>query len=244
MPSWLSPLSEAATIRAQSEVWVASKKKTRRGKSTPQPTVITRAYRDRLVKLVAQCRPAVAAAVKRFEALQAKRGALRRGAREPHIGSITDAAEAVRRSMAGVRVEFDTVAKKARPGLLAQGVGNKTAAFAVAAVDKSVRGIVSIDVGDLADTALRSRFVRENVSLIKSIPKQLAADIEAELSEAWSVGRDSAVLAARIEQRFGVATNRARLIARDQVATLNSRIAAKRQQQLGDYPLRVEHVAR
>ena len=211
----------------------AKKKKPKRGKSTPQPTIIARAYRDRLTKLVAQCRPAINAAVKRFAALQAKRGdsVVVHGNRTSVL--ITDAAEAVRRSMAGVRVELDTVVKKARPGLLAQGVSTKTAAFAVAAVDKSVRGIVTIDVGDVADTAIRSRFIRENVSLITSIPKQLASDVEAELAEAWSVGRDMSVLAARIEERFGVATNRARLIARDQVATLNSRVAAKRQQQLG-----------
>lgn len=209
------------------------KKKGQVGYAPNKPTKEIIAYRNRLTRLVASCRPAIKAAVGRFEKEMAKRDdgtASRTGrGRVNHV----DAAVAVTRALAGVKAQLDTIVTKARPGLVAQGVGKRTSAFAVDAADKSVRGIVTIDRDKTISGVDQQAFVRRNVKLIKSIPKQLFADVQAELTDAWNVGRDRAVLARNIEERFDVTENRAKLIARDQVSTLFSQVNQKRQRDLG-----------
>lgn len=144
-----------------------------------------------------------------------------------------DAAAAVNRALAGVKVQLDTIVKKAKPGLLAQGVGKKTKAFAVRAADNVIRGVVAIPKSEVVSNVDLRRFVKENVALIKSIPTYMHRAVEQEMIEAWSIGRDPSVMSARIEESFGVAGRRADLIAADQLGSLNGKVQASRCVDLG-----------
>lgn len=88
---------------------------------------------------------------------------------------------------------------------------------------------------------LQDEFVKENVDLITSIPADAFDKIEQKVRNAVSSGRLSTDLAAELEDEFGddiaeVTENvkaRARLIARDQIAKLNSDLNRSRMQNLG-----------
>jgi len=108
---------------------------------------------------------------------------------------------------------------------------------ATSSVVASVDRVIAIDV--LADPRLsrasvrelQAAWARENVALIKTMEADMFADLEAEVLKAVAQGRTD--LAKILEQRFGVAENRAKLIARDQVAKLNGKITEHRQTSLG-----------
>lgn len=214
----------SSRANAGNDTGMASKKNPKMGKAPAKPKAIEADYRKSLLRIVAGCRAPILRALKRFEIEQAKRTDSKR-----HDANVT----AVRRSLAGVKAEFDTVVKKAKPGLLAQGVGRRTTAFAVDATDKSIRGVVKIPATETVEAVQLKGFIADNVALIKSIPAQLLDQVAEEMDEAWRIGRDTATTAKRIQERFGVSENRARLIARDQVASINGRVAAQRQKDLG-----------
>ena len=89
--------------------------------------------------------------------------------------------------------------------------------------------------------AIQDLFVAENVDLITSIPESNFDKIQNLVREAVNSGRLSRNLAADIESEYGAqiseVTNnvsaRARLIARDQIAKLNSNLNMARMQSLG-----------
>ena len=75
--------------------------------------------------------------------------------------------------------------------------------------------------------------VNENVSLIKSIPDQYIKDVEGSVMRAVQVGNDVGALAKELEEKFDVARNRARFIARDQTAKATAALNRSRQLELG-----------
>ncbi len=213
------------------------------------PVSIERAYTAKLRAVVKACRAPVAAAVARL-AKEKRDDAINVGltcsvcsveeryefGACPSCSRVTIVdgnATAVTRALAGVSAQFDTVVKKAKPGLLAQGVGKTTTAFASKAADDVVRGVVTIPAQEVAASALIKSFVSENVALIKSIPQVLLGDVESVIAESWRIGRSTADIERHIAERFGVADRRARLIARDQIATLNGKVTAARHKQIG-----------
>lgn len=88
---------------------------------------------------------------------------------------------------------------------------------------------------------IRENAISQNVNLITSIPEEHFAKIERMVREAVSSGKLNSDLAKDIRKNFendiaNVTNNveaRARLIARDQIAKINSNINAARQQSLG-----------
>lgn len=76
-------------------------------------------------------------------------------------------------------------------------------------------------------------FVKENVSLIKSIPEENLSDIEQMLYRDYKLGLSPKQMKSKIQEKFGVAESRAELIAVDQVGKFNSRLTQLRQTTLG-----------
>jgi SPP1 gp7 family putative phage head morphogenesis protein len=76
-------------------------------------------------------------------------------------------------------------------------------------------------------------FVAENVSLITALPQRTLAEIEQAATRALMNATLHKNLAAEIEDRLGVAEEKAKLIARDQVGKLYGQVNATRQQALG-----------
>lgn len=78
-----------------------------------------------------------------------------------------------------------------------------------------------------------ANFTKTNVSFIRSIPKQFFADLEAKLAHGISKGLRQEELADIVQERYGVATSRAALIARDQVGKFFGSLNQTRQENLG-----------
>lgn len=76
-------------------------------------------------------------------------------------------------------------------------------------------------------------FVRENVTLIQSIPDQLMRDVERVIFTEVRKGSRSAEIARVLQERVGVAESRAKLIARDQVGKLNGNLTEERHRNVG-----------
>lgn len=115
-----------------------------------------------------------------------------------------------------------------------------TDAFTTRAVTRAVSQLVAVDVeadnrigsrsaGEMRD--LHRSWARENVSLITSMEADTFDDLADHVAAAVAEGRTD--LAQVIQDRFGVAENRAKLIARDQIGSLNGQITEARQTQLG-----------
>jgi SPP1 gp7 family putative phage head morphogenesis protein len=86
--------------------------------------------------------------------------------------------------------------------------------------------------GPWLQASLRS-WASENARLIQSIPEQMLTQVEGIAQRALRTGADPRETARQIRERFGVTEVRARLIARDQVAKLNSNITEGRNLALG-----------
>ena len=81
--------------------------------------------------------------------------------------------------------------------------------------------------------AARDAWVRDNAALISSQPAEVAARIEATVAEMVPGGARWETIAAKLEQEHGIATNRANLIARDQVSKYNADLNRIQQQAAG-----------
>ena len=75
--------------------------------------------------------------------------------------------------------------------------------------------------------------VKQNVSLIRSLPSQYLAQVEGMVMRSVQTGRDLATLTRDIEKQYGVTRRRAALIARDQNNKATSALTRVRQIDLG-----------
>lgn len=73
----------------------------------------------------------------------------------------------------------------------------------------------------------------ENVQLIKSIGSQYLSDVEGLVQRSVTQGRDLSEISTQLQKRYGVTSNRAALIARDQNNKATSAMTQRRQQDLG-----------
>lgn len=194
-----------------------------------QPRAIERAYARDLLALVKKLRAAGDRAIAKLKEIDRRnRSDSWRTDKVPDRN-----VEEVTTVLRGLRTQFDTIVKKARPGLIAQGVGERTSAFAMKAADDVVRGAVTIPSEKLADKKLLKTFQRENVKLVESIPKKLHAQLTDVIGEGWGKGRRVEDIAADIGERFDVTESRAKLIARTEVSKLSAQVTRARHEQIG-----------
>jgi SPP1 gp7 family putative phage head morphogenesis protein len=102
-------------------------------------------------------------------------------------------------------------------------------------VDRQVRTVLGVEVfpsEPWLDGAMDS-FVRQNVQLIKTIPKRYFEEIEEIVHREVRAGRRAAEIADQLEDRFSVARNRAALIAQDQVGKFHGQLTGQRHRDLG-----------
>lgn len=90
--------------------------------------------------------------------------------------------------------------------------------------------------GLMSDSVLKEAVdeaVAANISLIKSIPQQYLDRVEQAVMVSLQAGTLNATLADDLLKIEGITKNRAKLIARDQLGKINSRLSQLRQQSLG-----------
>lgn len=105
----------------------------------------------------------------------------------------------------------------------------------VRAVDARSSRSFGIDIlgsDEALQTAIQAS-IFDNVRLIRTIPEQYLNQVEDIVVTNARAGNRSSVIADQLRERFGVTQNRARFIARDQTAKVNSAIAQKRIESAG-----------
>jgi len=95
-----------------------------------------------------------------------------------------------------------------------------------------VRGVNPIMVEPWLDESMKS-FIRENSSLIKTIPTEGLSDIEQMVYRESRRGLSPKDMRAKIRDEFDVSEGRARVLARDQIGKFNANLTEKRQTNLG-----------
>ena len=97
---------------------------------------------------------------------------------------------------------------------------------------KSILGIVPV-IAEPWLTPLRDSWVKQNVSLIKSISSVYFDQIEGIIRRGVESGMTTKNITTEIMQRFGVTRRRARVIARDQIGKYNAHLTMNRSMDLG-----------
>ena len=87
-------------------------------------------------------------------------------------------------------------------------------------------------LGDFYKTTLKE-WTDLNVDLIKSIPKNSLGEMEDIVLNGFKGGKTTKTIMNDIQHTYGVSRNKARFLARDQMAKLNSEIAQKQQTSAG-----------
>lgn len=75
--------------------------------------------------------------------------------------------------------------------------------------------------------------IAENVSLIKSIPRQYASQVEGAVMRGFTRGRDLAYITDELQKRYGITKRRAAFIAQDQSDKLTATVTQARRVELG-----------
>lgn len=135
--------------------------------------------------------------------------------------------EAGRRAADSFRPE--TVAKVAKK------FGRETSAHARRELNKQTKEAIGVSF-DAIEKPTRDRvpgWVRENVSLIKTVPKRYFKRLERDVQRAFESGMRPETLAAKLVDDYGASESDARRIARDQIGKLNAQVNYDRTAALG-----------
>lgn len=119
--------------------------------------------------------------------------------------------------------------------VLSEKYGKRTSDFQREQLQKQFRATLGVDVvaaepwlaGEIA------RFTAENVGLIKSLPAKYFSEIESLVIREVRAGERAETIAARMQERYAISEDRAKLIARDQVGKMTGFLNERRQTDLG-----------
>lgn len=124
----------------------------------------------------------------------------------------------------------------ARVAAAAKEAGEDVDAHNRGQLGQQLREVLGIDLagaGNADQRKLVAGFVHENVKLITGITPTLARDIEAAVLAGLTGGALHEMLAITIRRKMKISTERAELIAVDQVGKINGQVNAARQQAMG-----------
>lgn len=139
---------------------------------------------------------------------------------------------------AAALMELLTISLSERPenvSAVALDVGQKTSQWNSAQWQKILKTTLAVDIFQ-AEPYLRDElvsFARENTRLISKMTDEAIGEIDGIVQRGISGGRRIEEIAKDIQTRFDVTRNKAKLIARDQVAKLNGQLTQLRQKNLG-----------
>jgi SPP1 gp7 family putative phage head morphogenesis protein len=178
--------------------------------------------------------------VRRYERIADRLVAIARRALSPALASLQreqrtdDARGDLLRSLQRVRIELFDESATDKAQTTARLSAAEIERYALREQLAALR-VLGLDVfgADAALAAARREFVRDNVSLIKTLPETLFADIEERTKRSISEGWRHETLAKEIEGAYGNTASRARLIARDQTNKHNGALAQTMQESAG-----------
>lgn len=118
---------------------------------------------------------------------------------------------------------------------IARRVGEAVVAAEDGAISKAIGDALGIDFimpGGTLDDAIDA-WVLENTSLIKDLQEQYLTRVQSIVNNGFRQGVSYRSIADDINKQTGIGLRRAKLIARDQIGTLNSQVSEQRDRDLG-----------
>ncbi len=211
-------------------------------KSQRQPNALEGRYRAQLLKRVRQINEILVRALRaRLRALAPDINARAEKRGDSHLDAIvamlTPRADTVESDTAALLRVIDQVERAITAPTAAdvEALGVDVEGFTTRAVDSQLRTVPGIDLfatpgvtSDLVDA-----WVTDNVGLISSIDEQFFDEVRDAVRLTLEEGFSTETLARSIQERFDVSKSKARLIATDQVGTLNAKVTETRQTSLG-----------
>jgi SPP1 gp7 family putative phage head morphogenesis protein len=137
---------------------------------------------------------------------------------------------------------LDKARRRAEHGLdadnlfyIAHRYGKRTSTFQAEQLDKQVRSQLAVPLSMVESpiVAKLEGFAARNVDLIKTVPDRYFDRIRLDVMAAFEGGTHPSTLADEMEERYGMAENDARRIARDQIGKLNGELNEERQAAMG-----------
>lgn len=143
-------------------------------------------------------------------------------------------AETVARAFDRVRAAIYQRIKEEVP-ILARRAGARIGKINEKRLGKSLRRVMAVDPFRFEPwlAPLSESWVRENVSLIRSVAEEYLGEVERIILRQVREGGDMGETMKTLMERFGVSQSRAELIARDQATKFHGRLTQERQQRLG-----------
>lgn len=201
---------------------------------TRPPTLVESDYAGRLVGVVNQLREAVRHELSTWAWMHradARVGGVHRlrADDDAHHG-----AEA-RRRMKRARTIVDNDVAEHRLEGMAREFGGRVAQHQRGELARQAEAALGTDVVvlDAGVPDMIAGFIHENVSRVKRLQGSALDELETILTRAAAEGARAEAIQQQIEARFGMAERHARLLAHDQVQTLNSRVTEARHRELG-----------
>ena len=212
----------AAHVGAHRQLGIASRR--HRVPRARWPALIESDYAARLVSLIDRIRPVIERALPEMLA------GLPRGIRT----DVHDSARA-RRVIERARAEIDDAASTHAIEHLGRDIGARVATQQRGEFERQTRAALGVEPVfiDRGLPGTIEAFAHENASLIQSLQGRTLDEIANIITRAHASGTRAEAVADEIAARFGVAGRHARLISRDQIGKLNSKVAAQRHQELG-----------
>lgn len=157
------------------------------------------------------------------------------GRRDAGDARADEYSDAIAQTFGNIRVEYQRIIPDTKVEGTAKTAADATNTHNSGQVNNQVRTVLGVDVfrGDANLQADAKAFVKQNVSLIKSVPGRYLDDIEQIVLQNVTQGRRASEIAEQIEQRFDVARSRADFIAQDQVGKFNGLLTERRHTALG-----------
>lgn len=119
-----------------------------------------------------------------------------------------------------------------------ENLANLTRKLTVREWKKAIKSTLGLDIqedyylGEFYKEALE-RWTDENVSLIKTIPEETLGRMKTIIQDGYKQGKSTTRMIKQIQSTYGTSKRHASLIARDQIAKLNSNIQKAQQQDAG-----------
>jgi SPP1 gp7 family putative phage head morphogenesis protein len=200
----------------------------------PQPPLAIEAdYARQIIAVVHSTKPVIDALVRDLPDMLSSAHAARGDARDVRldVGESSRVRGAFERARTALHHALNTSALES----VAQRYAATTSAFQRAQLARQVKAALGIDIvtTDHRVPTMIEHFIGENVSLIKSLGERSLGDVEKIVTRAFTTGARAEDVAGDIADRYGISERHARLIARDQIGSLNGQIAAARQQEIG-----------
>lgn len=153
----------------------------------------------------------------------------------PREDRFDDYTDTITETMRSTRLSFDNLHNEQEYQSIAEVVGNSTSDFNREQLQKVFKKMIGVNI--VFDEPWLNQelnaFVKSNVELIKTIPRDFFEEIEGIMTRGARAGIRHEEIRKEIVSRFGVTRNRAKLIARDQINKFNGQLTKLRQESVG-----------